>query len=315
MKGPLLLLGGIALFGLLDANSKLLSGAYPMGQVIAMRYLVLLPAFLALRALRPGFGGAFRTARPGLHMLRAASMMTAAGSFFLGFRHMALAEGYLVFFTSPFLILALAAIALRERVPWAAWAWCLVGFAGVLLAVAPKLGGGGSLIGYGWVALGTLAFSVTQTVNRTLKGEAGLAMLVVWPGLLGLLLFGPLAVRDWVAPPPADLAMLMVNGLIAGGASVSTALAYRYADAARLGPLGYAAMPVSGLLDLLFWGRLPDWPTLLGAGVVIFACVMSERVRRRGAASQGMSGGKACAPSAPSGSGTTSRTALSGRVP
>nr|WP_256476545.1 DMT family transporter [Siccirubricoccus soli] len=311
----MLLLGGIALFGLLDANSKLLSGAYPVGQVVAMRYLVLLPAFFALRGLYPGFGGTFRTARPWLHALRAAAMMLSAGSFFLGFRHLALAEGYLVFFTSPFLILAMAALTLGERVPAAAWAWCLVGFGGVLLAVAPKLGGGGSLAGYGWLMLGTLAFSVTQTVNRQLKGEAGLAMLVVGPALLGLVLFGPLAIRDWVAPPPLDLAMLMLNGLIAGSASVLTALAYRHADAARLGPLGYAAMPVSGLLDLAFWGRLPDLPTLLGASVIIFACVMSERVRQRAAAAQGISGGKRCAPSAPSGSGTTSRTALSGRSP
>ena len=38
MRGPALLLAGIVLFGLLDANGKLLSGEYPLGQVIAVRY-------------------------------------------------------------------------------------------------------------------------------------------------------------------------------------------------------------------------------------------------------------------------------------
>src|SRR4051794_25343707 len=138
------------MFSLLDANSKLLSGDYPVGQVVTMRYLVLLPAFFALRAAWPGFGGGFRTARPGLHAIRIASMTISAGAFFLGFRHIALAEGYLVFFTAPLITLALAALALKEVVPRSGWFWCGVGFAGVLLAVAPKLGGGGSLVGYGW---------------------------------------------------------------------------------------------------------------------------------------------------------------------
>src|SRR4051794_12235728 len=101
------------------------------------------PAFLAARALRPGFGGPLGTRRPGLHALRIVAMMISASSFFLAFRQLPLAEGYLVFFTAPFLTLALSALALREPVPRAAWAWCLVGFGGVLLAVAPRLGGGG----------------------------------------------------------------------------------------------------------------------------------------------------------------------------
>ena len=61
MKGPALLLAGIVLFSLLDANSKLLSGQYGVGQVIFLRYAVLVPAFLLARALRPGFGGPLGT--------------------------------------------------------------------------------------------------------------------------------------------------------------------------------------------------------------------------------------------------------------
>jgi drug/metabolite transporter (DMT)-like permease len=317
LKGPALLLAAIAVFAVLDANGKLLSGAYPVGQVISMRYLVLLPVFFALRGLWPGLGGPFRTALPGLHALRIASMMTSAAAFFLGFRHVSLAEGYLIFFTAPFMTLALAALVAREPVPRAAWFWCAIGFGGVLVAVAPKLGGGGgSLLGFAWILLGTIGFSVTQTVNRQLKGEKGLAMLVVWPGVVGLLIFGPLAVRDWVAPPPLDLAMLMANGLLGGVAVVLSAAAYRHADAARLGPYGYAALPVSVALDFIIWGRVPDTATQLGGAVVIIACVMSERARRRAAlADQGISAGNRCLPSGSSGKGVTARTAASGSGP
>jgi drug/metabolite transporter (DMT)-like permease len=324
MRGPALLLAGIALFGLLDANGKLLSGEYPLGQVIAIRYAVLLALLLAARAAWRGAGGRIATARPGLHLLRACSMMASAACFFLAFRRLPLAEGYLVFFTGPFMTLALSALALRERVPAAAWAWCAVGFGGVALAVLPRLGaGGGEPLGYLAVLAGTFTFAVTQTVNRSLRGEAGAARVLFWPSLLGLLVYGPLAVRDWVEPPPAELAMLAANGVLAGAAVAFTAAAFRHADAARLGPWGFAALPVSFLLDLAIWGHRPDPAMLAGAAVVVLACVMSERAARQrprrewrdSVGGQGIPGGKRWEPSAPRGSGAAERTAESGSGP
>ena len=48
MKGPLLIMAGIALFGLLDANTKLLSGEFSPAQALVFRHGVLL-VLLALR--------------------------------------------------------------------------------------------------------------------------------------------------------------------------------------------------------------------------------------------------------------------------
>ena len=71
MKGPALLLAGIVLFSLLDANSKLLSGQYGVGQVIFLRYAVLVPAFLAARA--SARASAARSAPGGPGCMRCAS--------------------------------------------------------------------------------------------------------------------------------------------------------------------------------------------------------------------------------------------------
>lgn len=283
MKGPALLLAGITVYALLDANNKLLSGQYGLGQVIGLRYVVLMALFLGARAVRRDAFGPVDTARPGLHLLRACSMMTAAAGFFLGFRELPLADGYLVFFTSPFMTLGLAALMLRERVPAAAWGWVAVGFGGVLVSVAPKLGGGGPLIGYLYVLVGTIGFSMTQTVNRLLRGEAGIARILFWPSLLGILLYMPFAWSAWVPPPPLDWLRLIASGLLAGVAVVLTAAAFRHAEAARLGPYGYVALPITMLLDLVFWDRWPEPLTIAGGAVVVAACVMSERARRRGA--------------------------------
>lgn len=283
LRGPALLVAGIAFFGLLDANSKLLSGGYGVGQVVFLRYIVLAGLFLLARTIRPGAGGQLGTAHPRLHFARACCMMVSAGGFFVAFRHLTLAEGYLIFFTAPLWQLILAALVLRERVPRIAWIWCAVGFAGVLITVWPRLadGGSGSAVGYLAALVSTWTYSLTLTINRQLRGEPGIARVLVFPTLMGIALYGPLAALDWAPPTPVDWVALTVNGVLAGAAVVATASAFRHADSARLAPFGFAGLPVGLILDLAIWGIWPDALTLVGGAVVVWACLMSERAQRR----------------------------------
>lgn len=310
MKGPALLLAGIVCFCVLDASTKLLSGTYGPGQTITFRYAVVLALIAAVRWAWPGAGGPLLTRNLRVHLWRAGFMLVSAGAFFMGFRRIPLAEGYLVFFTAPLLVLALTALTTEETVSRAAWTWCLVGFGGVLLAVAQKLAGGGSLLGYLFVICGTCTFALTQLMNRQLRGETGAARLLFYPALVGLLGYLPPGLVHWVPPSPAHALQLCFNGALAAGGILFSALAYRVADAARLGPYGFAALPVSVLLDWVVFHHPPEAMTFVGGAVVVAACVMSERSRR-----QGISAGNTCAPSGASGSATTERTAESGNSP
>ncbi len=281
VKGPALLLAGVISFSLLDATTKLLSGTYGLAQAIGIRWAVVVALLLAMKAAFPGVGGPLRTAMPWMHLLRSVVMLFSAAGFFMGFRRVPLAEGYLVFFTAPFMVLALTPLLLKERVPPAAWLWSAVGFGGVIVSVLQRLGEGGSIAGYLFILGGTACFAVTQAMNRMLRAEPGWAKMVFWAGLLGLVIYAPLAVVEWIPPPPLELAMLMLNGVFAAGGVVLSAAAYRVTDPARLGPYGFAALPVSVLLDLVIWGTQPSLATLLGGCIVVFACVMSERSRAR----------------------------------
>lgn len=289
MKGPLLLMSGIGLFGFLDANSKVLAGEFSAAQAVFWRHATLLILLFGLRAAIRGAGGPLRTGLPRLHAVRATSMLFAGVLFFLAFRHLPLADGYLVFFTAPFMTLALAALWLKERVPRAAWFWSAVGFGGVLLALVPQLGQGGSLIGFLYALLGTLCYAINITSNRGLRGEPGIARLVFWPSLLGLVATAPFAFVHWVPPDGVDALRLTTNGLLAGAATVLLALAFRHAAPSRLAPFEFVAFPWSVTLDLALFGNPPGWEVLAGGAVVVLACVMSERAVARGA-SQNPSG-------------------------
>jgi drug/metabolite transporter (DMT)-like permease len=310
MKGPLLMLTGIGLFGLLDAISKLLSAEHLVWQVLLVRFATILAVLFLLRALRPGWGGPLGTRRPRIHLARALAMLGSATFFFLAFSHLPLVEGYLVFFTSPFFVLALAAVALGERPPRASWGWVAVGFGGVAIGLAPGLTGGvgGPAIGYLWALCATFCYSMVFVLNRSLRGEPGAARVLLWPAVLG---FGAMLVpglMSWRAPDALALALMVGNGVIVGVATAALAEAFRHATASRLAPFGYSGLLWSVAFDLLLWGHLPGWPMLAGATVVVAACVMSERAAQKPA-------GKSCVPSARSGSRVAESTAESGRGP
>lgn len=281
MKGPLLLMAGIGLFGLLDANSKILSADYGVAQALVIRHATLLLLLFGLRALWRGAGGRLRTEHPRMHALRATAMLFSGVCFFLGFRHLPLAVGYLVFFTAPFLTLVMASVFLREAVPRAAWIWCGVGFAGVVLALVPQIGtGDANLIGLLYLLGGTLCYAINITVNRGLRGEPGLARLILWPSLLGIFATTPFAAEGWVAPDAEAWARLIANGIFAGAAALCLALAFRHAAASRLAPFEFVALPWAVVLDLVIFGDPPAASVLAGGAVVIMACVMSERAIR-----------------------------------
>lgn len=284
MRGPLLLMAGIGLFGLLDANSKLLSGGFSASQTIFLRFAILLVVLLAARAIVPGAGGRLGTRHPRLHLLRAFSMLGAGLLFFLAFRHLPLADGYLIFFTAPFLTLIFAAVFLKEPVPGAAWLWSAVGFLGVLTALSPQLGraDGGSLFGFACAILATLCYTTNLTLNRRLRDEPGVARLILWPALVGAAATLPFAAWSWAAPSAVEWAQLLLNGVISGIATVTLALALRYAPPSRLAPFEFIALPWAVTLDFLVFGNPPSLPVIAGGAVVVMACVMSERAVARG---------------------------------
>lgn len=283
MRGPAWLLAAIFAWAVLDANSKLLASGYAAVQVLSIRYMVLLALFGGLRALRPSAGGSLVTRHPLLQGVRAAAMLGSAFGFFLALRELSMAEAYLVHFTAPFMLLAMAALLLGEAMPGRAWGWTALGFAGVALAMVPGIEAGGALAGYAWALFGTINYAVIMTVNRRLRGEQSVAGVILWPSLLGLAATLPLLPGTWVTPSPLDAALLMGNGLVSGVAMVAMSLAFRHGDAARLAPLEYTALVFALAFDLAIWGVLPAWHVLLGAAVVVLACTGSERSRRQAA--------------------------------
>jgi drug/metabolite transporter (DMT)-like permease len=277
LRGPWLLLAALGFFAVLDANSKVLSGGYHVSQVLAFRYAVLLVLLVAARLLRRDAGGGLETRRPRAQLLRAAFMVGSGAGFFLSLRSLPLAEGYLVYFTAPFMLLAMFRFLLKEPVPAKAWGWCGVGFLGVLLALSPGISAGGAWAAYGWGLLGAFCHAMVLVMNRSLRDEPGMARLILWSAAPALPFLLPWAATEWVTPSLGDALALSANGVLAGGATIALAAAFRHASAGRLAPLEFCALVFAVIADVTVWGVWPPAPVWAGAAIVTFSGVMAQR--------------------------------------
>lgn len=279
MRGPVLMLLALMLFAALDAAGKLLAQAgHGFAQSVFMRYALVLPMIVPLALWQ---GGRLHDGRTRLHLLRGTAMLVASVGFFVAFSVLPLAEGYLVYFTAPFMTIAAARLVLKETVPRAAWIWAGVGFCGVLIAVADGVGAGGAWHGYLAAFVASVGYAVAVTVNRMLRTARSMAAVLFWPALLASGVLVIPALLTWKPPDATSWGLMLVNGVFWAGATLCIVSAFRHAPASRLAPLEYTALLWALAIDWLLFGHPPAMHVLAGGAVVILACVMSERAQHR----------------------------------
>ena len=136
LRGILITLLAMLLFGLMDAASKYLSTRYPTPQIIWLRYVFTIPLVLLVLAPR-GTRRAVRSARPWLQVLRSLLLVIEIGLVVWCFGRLPLADVHAVLALTPLAVTALAVPLLGEPVGPRRWAAVGVGFLGVLIILRP----------------------------------------------------------------------------------------------------------------------------------------------------------------------------------
>ncbi|HYD84987.1 MAG TPA: EamA family transporter [Opitutus sp.] len=212
----------------------------------------------------------------------AAGLLGAGGQLIL-FKVLRLAPAYLVFpiiALSPIITVALAFLALRERVAIKDWIGILLALgAGVLLAYSPS--GDGS-VSRGWLALTVLVFVcwgvqgfVISRANRVMRAES-----VFFYMMLTGLLLAPvaLAMVDFAQPINWGLRGLWTAAAIQSLNAIGALLlvyALRYGKAMVVAPLINAGAPmITILLSLLLYQTLPNAQNAWGMAIALVATVL-----------------------------------------
>lgn len=258
---------------------KFVGDRVPPGEVVFFRsFFALVPVLLFLRwqgALRP----VMVTERPVGHVVRSFYGVTSMFLWFGALQLLPVADALAISYAAPLLTVALAAILLGEPVRIYRWTAVAIGFCGVLVMLAPHLGGLHDLardtaaLG-AMLALGSTVFTAlagTQVRRLTMTEQTG-AIVVYFS--IGCTLFSFLTVPfGWVRPAPFDLACLIASGLFGGIGQLLMTQSYRYAHASLVAPLEYSSMLWAVLYGTWLFGETPGTTVLLGSAIVIGAGV------------------------------------------
>ena len=308
-KGIAFILVAMAAISVNDMLMKLLSGGYPLHQMVFVRTAIGIFFSLAILQFEGGFR-MLRTDRPWLHLLRALCIVFANMAFFAAIAVIPLADATALFFVAPLFITLLSIPLLGEKVGPRRVAAVVVGFLGVLLMLRPA--DGAEAIPSRWILALPIAaaflYACMQILTRKLgvKSKASAMALyiqavfiVVSLGFWAIAGDGRYAegvedqslvflLRAWVWPTAEDWPLFIVLGVSSAIIGYSLSQAYRSANVAAVAPFEYAALPLSIFWGWTVFGHLPGpWvmagiALIAGAGIYVFA---RERARKRPLAS------------------------------
>jgi drug/metabolite transporter (DMT)-like permease len=286
LRGVALFAAATAVLATMDATAKHLSQTLPIEQLAWSRYFGQSAAMALIFAPKRGLA-LLATRRPWLHLGRSALMLACTLLFFTAISVMPLADAVAISFLSPLLVVALAALLLRERVGVRRWSAVAVGLVGALIIVRPGAG-----IAH-WGALLVLAMCVAYALyliaTRLVATTEDALTSLFYSGLIGALALSLWAPFVWRWPArPLDAALFLLLGLYGGVGNYLVIRAYRYAQASTLAPLNYLSLLWATSYGWLIFDEFPDAPTLAGAALVAGAGVyVVARERRLKAARAG----------------------------
>ena len=277
LRGIVLLLLSVSLFAAVDGVSKLLADTQSVGQIVWARYALALPLLLATQ--RPAnWASLFRTARPGLQILRAVAPLFVGGSMVMAVRYLPLAEATVILFAAPFLVVALSRPFLGERVGLASWIGVFIGFAAVLVVARP---GFGELSKFSVFPLAAAVFyALFQLLTRQLAAAGEKAdTTLAWTLAVGVAATTPIAAFFW-APVTTTAWLLMVAlGVAFGVAQALLVRAFSHAPAGLLAPFSYAQIIAATVFGVVVFDAIPDLWTVVGITMIIGAGVYVMRSR------------------------------------
>jgi len=264
-NGILCIIGAALLFTSSHAAIKLEASSFHVVQLVFFRSVF---AFVPLAPFifRSGIG-LLKTQRPGLHAGRCLAGITSMFAYFYALGFLPLADLTAINFTMPLFVTALSVPLLGEKVGWRRWTAVAVGFGGVLLMTRPGAGVFDPMI---LLALfSAFGYAIAVICMRRLGSTDSSATTTFYFTAVSAAISAVLLPFYWQTPVGIEWVVLILIGVVSGGAQLMMTLGYRFAPAAIVAPFDYVALVWAALLGFVIWDHLPTAWVVSGAAVVI----------------------------------------------
>jgi drug/metabolite transporter (DMT)-like permease len=268
------------LFSALNATVRHLTlDLHPL-QSQFLRYLFGLLVLMPL-VLRRGITN-YWPRQPGGQFARGALHTVGLMMWFIALPKIPLADTTAIGFTTPIFIMIGAWLLFREPMRWERWLATGIGFAGVLIVVAPKLSGAGG--GYQLLMLASApVFAASLLLTKALTRSESAGVIILWQALTVTLFSLPMALAVWQAPSAGQWAGFALAGLLGSAGHYCLTRSFAAADISATQSAKFLELVWSALMGWLLFADVPTVSTVIG-GIVI--CTATLWVARRESASR-----------------------------
>src|SRR5574341_1092238 len=267
-----------AFVGIRAATRTIPPGALALGRLLIGS--VLLGALLLRR-------GAVRPSR------RELGLLGIAGFLWFGLYNVALntaervvdaGTAAMVINIAPLMIMALAAVFLRERVTAGLLLGGVVAFAGVVVIGLASTSGNASLVGLGLGVVATASSAAGVVAQKPVLARQS-ALQVTWTccaiGALCCLPYAPALVRTMGTAAPQDLAWMVYLGVLPTSVAFTTwAYALARGTAGRLAATAYLVPPSTIVMSWLLLDEVPSIVAILGGLLCLVGVIFARRSPR-----------------------------------
>jgi drug/metabolite transporter (DMT)-like permease len=200
---------------------------------------------------------------------------------FTALPYITIADVTAIGFTGPIFIMLGAVLLFKEPMRWERWVAAAIGFAGVLIVVAPKLTGSGGV--YNLVMLASApvfaaSFLITKALTRYERPE----VIVAWQSITVAALSLPLALWHWQHPSATQWMLCLLCGLMGSTAHYCLTRSYVAADISATQSVKVLDLVWATVIGWLAFGDAPSRSTLIGGVVICASTLWIARREARG---------------------------------
>lgn len=267
VMGVLLMIGGLALYPLADAFIKHLMGIYTVPQATFLRAITRIVPLLIATLFQGGPLKVLSTNHPKRHFFRLIVNLVYTYCFMFAFSTCSLTSIYTLSYTSPFFMIILSAIMLKESVGKERWAAVAIGMVGVLVAMRP----GSNVFEFAslLVLFGTFLGALNKILMRQLASTEHSLAIAIYPNLMMILVTLPFLFSNWQSMPWSHWGLFGIVGLLTAAGQYAIAQALRFAQGSTLASVDYSSFFWVVALDFFWWNKKVEWYTLLGAAIIV----------------------------------------------
>lgn len=258
---------GLALYPISDAFIKHLLGTYPVHQTTFLRGLARLIPLVIATFFCGGPRFILATKQPRRHGVRLLVNLAYTYAFMYAFSFGSLTLIYTLSYTSPFFMIVLGSLLLKEKISLDRWGAVALGLVGVLIAMrpSPNLFEMGAIL----VLLATFLGALNKILMRRLTVTEHSLSIAIYPNVVMVLVTLPFLLPTWTPMPLQDWGLFAVVGLLTSLGQYAIAQALKFTKVSTLASIDYSTFFWVVSLDFLWWNKTPPMATLIGAAVII----------------------------------------------